>query len=462
MPPVRLLVVFTFLVPFIARGSEPADDAQGPSRVVSEVQRIERLGLMDQSAAIRPFIASLSADELQELRAFLERDRTLMITESLWPGLLRAWGRIDGPAALACAQGRHTAKRVALESSAIVGWASYAPEAAWERILLLSNRGADRRYQTPLVLAVIAERDLALAIRLYQDLVPEHACLACHAENLVAVAMKLGQILNVRNGLATIPPGPARTAMFESYWETLGTYMQRDALTELATLTDPTERATAEIKLCSGWAERDPTGCFEYIFAHPDPRQAEALILPAIQVWTRGAVAEDVARVVKRLPPDLAARSLQAISGHLARINPVATLDWLASFTDNQVRTDGLAAAMWNWALSDPDAALEYMHGITDKEMRGILVWNYVRAQIRNKALRPEHLAELEYGFDENWVRRLLATIAADLSNPHINDTQFFDIEAFVDFVRRTPALQDADRTRVLESLRITPRTEQP
>lgn len=63
----------------------------------------------------------------------------------------------------------------------------------------------------------------------------------------------------------------------------------------------------------------------------------------------------------------------------------------------------------------------------------------------------------MEFGFAKDWVRRLLATLAADLSNPQINDTSFFDTTAFVSFVKQTPALQDGDRARVLESLRISP-----
>lgn len=344
-----------------------AQDAPQPGRVVAEIHRIEQLKLMDQGTALRLLIDSLSAEEIQELRAFAEQDRSLVVTANVWSGLLLAWGRTDGPAALACAQSRRTVNRPYLESCAIIGWAGYAPQAAWDRILLLSNRGADKRYQTTGVLVVVAEDDMDLALRMYQDLLPEHACLACHAANLVGVALKQGQLETIRAALTAMPPGPARVGMFESYWETLGKFMQRDALPELDALDDPADRATAEIKLCAGWVERDPVGCFDHIFAHPDPRRAEALILPAIDVWAEGAVAEDVARLVKRLPSDLAQRSLQGIAGRLARINPVATLDWLASFPDTEVRTDGLASAMWNWTLGDAEPALAYLHGVTDK-----------------------------------------------------------------------------------------------
>lgn len=446
--PILAALFLALVVPAVA----PAEP-HNREELAAALAHLSAISFSEADAEIHALVTHATLPEVHLLRELLDQSAPVPSLVHLWHGLLERWGELDSAEALAFASARRSGDRPLLQSRAIVGWSKRQPREAWDAILRLSNRGADRRYSLPHVLLTIGESDLPLALELYLDLVPERACLDCHTGNLSLLAFKQGRLDLVFQTLDRMAAGPLRDSLRDSLWDVLGYYLQAEALNDLPRARDAADRDAAEVSLCVGWVGADPAGAFDHVLSLSGSPRFETMLLAVVQEWARGAAPEDVTHLLRRLPADLGERSLLGLAGHLVRINPSATLAWIEGFAASPLRTKSLGDAMDNWTRIDPDAALAHIHETSDRELRSILLWSHLFARTANKTLRPDDLAELDYGFGHAWTFSLLEKLAVRLLDPTVNGAPFFDLAALRTFVGATPNLTESDREKLLATL---------
>ncbi len=367
--------------------------------------------------------------------------------------LIQHWAELDGPAAYEYARTQEEVSKMEAMQSTFYGWASSRPTEAWDELMIVSNRGADRRFNLMAPFDVIAAADLDLALRLYEDLLPDRSCLKCCASRVLIAAARTGAFDKILTALQQMPRGPSRDALRGEYWKYMGTYLPERGQRNLKLQTDPLEFKAAETNFCIGWAYTGFDNCMEYILAQPPSRQDE-LILVAVQAWAKHALPGEAARFVKSLPADLDERSLLSLAESLASIDPKVTADWVKTFAQSDMRTKAFGSAMTRWGKIDHDAAHQYVEACDDIETRGTLLWYYLLAKLANHTLDFNEMDEVDARYRLDWRVRFFSEAALELADPSINNGGKYDLAAFSAKVEARTDFSPEARAKILFPLK--------
>jgi hypothetical protein len=409
---------------------------------LAEIKQARSVDLNGKPAAL---FGSLKLPQLLAVRDNLLADTPSPRREKLLVQLMFYWGRLEGPAAFAYAREQQAMLRSEAIAASLSGWAVNEPDRAWETVMVHSNRGAVMP-----VLTVIGEQDLAHALRLYQDLLPDKACLECAALHLIVAASRTGEFDAVLTTARALPPGPLRDALWGQYWAYLGDYLPEWGLRDLAGITDAGDRKTALTEFCKGWGQKHFDDCLEYILKQVDSSLRDDLLLTVVQDWSHDAGHDEVVAVLKTLPADLNDRALLGLASTLANLDARAVVDWVRPRPYSETRTNALDNAMRRWATLEPEAAHAYLAAVEDRETRGILLWSYLRARVKNGTFLLAELAEVDAGYSADWRVRLLSTIATDLANPAINSGGRYDLKEFIRVVNERTDLSAEQKQKIL------------
>lgn len=393
---------------------------------------------------------TLDLSQLLAVRDLLLADAPSPRREELLRQVFYFWGRRDGPAAFAYADEQQTISRYDALGGSLVGWVTHDPDSAWDVAMARSNRGADRRYPIMAMLTVVGEQDLGHALRLYEDLLPDKACVECAAAHLMVAASRNGDFDRVLAAARGMEAGPLRAALWGQYWGYMGQYMPEWGLRRLGGVTDAADRKLALTEFCKGWGQGRFDDCLEYILYQADSDQRDDLILAVVQDWSHQATHGEVVRVLKTLPADLSDRAMLGLAASLANLDARAVVDWVRPRPYSQTRTTALDRAMWRWATLDAEAAHAYLVAVEDRETRGILIWSYLRAKVRNGTFVLTELAEIDAGYSGDWRERLFAQLATDLANPTVNSSGRYDLKEYIKAINERSDLSAEAKQRIL------------
>ena len=453
MPPSLRVVMVLFVSAVTGAAGLMGAPGRSQDELRKEVHRFAGLRQNDVQREIALFVDNATLEEVVQIHRILDGERNWGTTEILYRHLFLRWGMLDGPAALRAASSNRSSARARYEGDAAAGWAHYDPKQAWKEILAVSNGRTAAGGVPSHALYVIAEHDLELALTFYEDLPPSRTCLECNAGNICLAAARQGKYETVFAALDRMKRGPARNALRDRFWSTLGQVMAGDAFEWLDRMKTEEDRNAARIKAYVGWADADSETALDQVLHIGDATLFENTLLAVVQVWGRRARSEEVTRFLRRLPQDLSERSTLGLAAHLAQADAPTTLAWIETFSEASIRNEAMARTIRVWSQLDSDAARDYIRRIDDLEVRGALLANYLLTKLKNKTLQPQDFEEIASAFSKEWTKRLLRQIGTNLMNPSINDTQFFDLEAFVAFVKNRPNWTDADRAPVLASI---------
>lgn len=423
----------------------------------AELQHLGRLPLAEISGKADAYFHSLGLPELLGARDLLAVQAPGPKRDLLVNSMLERWGWLDGAAALAYSQTQKFISQTDAVSCSLLGWASKDPARAWDEIMILSNRGADRRFGVVSVLTAVAEQDLDLALRCYEDLQPDRACLECAALHLMIAAEKNASFLKVRFAAERMPRGPLRDALWAGYWNFLGQYLPEWGLGELNGIGGSDDAKSATAQFCRGWAYLRFDDCMDFILRKVSGGTRDELILATVQVWARNAVHEDVVRVLKTLPTDLGERALLGLAATLASIDAQATLAWLEPFPHSEVRSQALGRAMRRWATLDHETARAYLLACEDTETRGILLWDYLQAKLRNGTFNFEELALIETRYSQDWRVRLLESLTVGLADPANNQGGRYELKKYAEVIKARSDLTDELKAKILKPFNRKP-----
>lgn len=444
----RLLCLACFALTanlLVAVAPEPLDPA-----VASQLALFARARTSELQGRPSALFRTLALPQLLAVRDRLVADPASPRRDELFGEVLLNWGRVEGPVAFAYAREQVVIPRHDAMSAVLYGWASQDPDGAWDTAMVHSNRGADRRYPIMAMLEVIGEQDLGHALRLYQDLLPDKACLQCAASHLLIAASRDGQFGTVLAAAQAMAPGPLRDALRGQYWSYLGGYLPEWGLRDLPGISDPAERRMALTEFCKSWGLAHFEDCLEFILHRVEAEYRDDLILGVVQDWSRDAGHEEAVRVLKSLPTDLNDRAVLGLASTLANVDARAVIEWVRPRPYSETRTTALDRAMWRWSTLEPESAHAYLLKVDDRETRGILLWSYLRAGVRNGTFSFTELAEIDEGYGLEWRQRLFSTLGADLADPANNNGGRYDLKAYIRLIDARADLPAESKRKII------------
>jgi len=400
-------------------------------------------------------VERLSAADTLELREQIEAAPPSLRNDLLLNYVYERWGELDGAAALVAAANDKTIRKAEREGLALRGWARTQPQTAWDKVLEISNRGADRRFDVEELIFDIAEKDVALAVTLFEDLMDGRACLVCCGKQIAYHALVQNRLDVVEKGIAHLAPGPVRNGLRDAYWETLGEFAAPRAIAAYPAVSDVNDRMAAQVHLAKGWAMRDMKTALQYVTQKYDREMAERAVLPMIQEWSQGAVPEDVRGVVQSLPTDLSQQSMLGVTRALARVDPRSAIGWAARVTNAAIRNECLFQTMGEWTATDGAAARAYLDAQPSNEERGALIRGYLFARLTNQTLNLSDVRLVDANINAAWIVETLNRLSLGLADPSTNTTRTFDTKAYADWVNGLKRLDAAQKAKALEPLRV-------
>lgn len=440
-------LMFGVLLVVVARASETSE------AVAAKMASWQALPMSTFISQAHLDVERLPPDETLQLREQIETASPSLRTDILLNYVYERWGEFDGAAALAAAKNDKTVRKADRESLVLRGWARTHPQAAWDKLLAISNRGADRRFSAEDLIFDIAERDVALAVGLFEDLMDGRACLVCCGKQITYQALVQNRLDIVEKAVARIAPGPLRNGLRDAYWETLGEFAAPRAIAAYPAVADADDRAAAQIHLAKGWAMRDMAAALEYVTRKYDKEISERTVLPMIQEWSKGAVPEDVRAIVQSLPTDLSQQSMLGVTRALARVDPRSATAWAARVTNASIRGECLFRAMGEWTVADGVAARAYLDAQPFNQDRGSLIRGYLLARVVNQTLTLADVSLLDADINPAWIVETLNRISLGLADPSANTTRAFDTKAYAAWVKGLKRLDDAQKAKALEPL---------
>ncbi len=88
----------------------------------------------------------LTLAETIQVRSILLATKSSPYREAALLGLIQHWAKLDGPAAYEYARSQENVSKMQAMQDVFYGWASSQPTEAWDELMIVSNRGADRRF----------------------------------------------------------------------------------------------------------------------------------------------------------------------------------------------------------------------------------------------------------------------------------------------------------------------------
>lgn len=309
-------------------------------------------------------LLDLNAGNARELfDAMVEKQRNGNDVGQQMGLLLEAWGKVDGPSALAAVSemGGDGRRRGFASISAMKGWASSDPVAAKAHLEGLED-GFEKGMMTQGVVSGLAEVDPFAATEYVIALDAEREASADGNNDRwrgFAIDRQMEAIAN-----AQIQRG------------------MKDATAWAESLPDGTIKASAFDRVADSFARNDPQEAAEWVKNHAGQEYAE--------------------------------RAVREVSEELSREDPVAAVKWAGELPE-EAQAGAMSTAMERWTRDDPEAAGSYLTNLADSTTRDAAVMSFARTldredpalaaewagSITNEATRTETLQSVA----RSWLR---------------------------------------------------------
>ena len=398
------------------------------------------------------FLKELPAEEFRSASRILEQFPLSPFLEESIRNLIYRWANSEPIEALEYASFFTSVKRLNYIHTAISGWAINDPESAWKELMGVTNYGANRKYRTETILMEIAERDLPLAIELYDDLRSDRACLSCASTLILRVAMDQDRMPFAYEQIEAMSAGPGKDRFHEIYWRTYGYFRPAEALSTLNKVSREDVKRTAETNLIVGWSNSAPVQCIDFVFSNYSNSRLNELVPYVVREWTRTDFLEDITYFLRNLPSDTRNdASIVGIVSDLTVIDPLGTIKWIESIENDEVRENCYNKAIWSWAKFEPEAAREFILSVSEPELQNSLSWYFIIATLLNKNYQNQYLDLVDLQFGKRNKLHLLKRIALIVSDPSKNGTGYVDLDYFRDFVRNRGDMNVEEKGNILQ-----------
>lgn len=284
---------------------------------------------------------------------------------------LEAWGKIDGPAAIAAVQelGGDPRRRGFAALSAIAGWAGSDPGGAKAHVAGLEN-GWEKSMLMQGLVSGLAKNDPAAATQYVLQIDAEQRAAAANGEGGGRDARFRG--FSVDRQLAAIANVQMRQGV-------------KQATSWAEALPDGSVKSSAFDQVAESYVRNDPEAAAEWIKQHADNEYAER----AVREVAEGLVRNDPAAAisfVEDLPLASQPGAMRETMERWTREDPVAAGEHLTSMTDGATKDAAISSFAREIDREDPQVAAQWASSIADSELRTETLESVARSWMRSNA----------------------------------------------------------------------------
>lgn len=333
----------------------PSQMKEAVTKVLSITDPIER------QKRFTELLASLTAENAQAaVQALRDAPRSRWSWGQEYSLLTYAWGRLDGPAALAYADELDGRTKEWTVGTVLSGWASEHPEAARTWVEGIAD-DEDRARATRGLISGLAQHDVNAATDYVYAL--EKAGTPRTNEFMDSIVrQQLSQGMNfATDWTESLPDGDLKGTAMERVADE---YVRKDPALAAEWVAqfaadDYAKEAIGEVS--EEWAEDDPTAALEWAEGLEAGESQNRAIAEVVSEWANDdAVA--AGDYVAALPAgDQRDDAAAAYARRISEENPVDAIDWALSIAGEELRNDTVARTVRQWKRQDPATATEWI-----------------------------------------------------------------------------------------------------
>jgi hypothetical protein len=361
-----------------------------------EVKRIFDIETPEErSTAYREYLKNLTPDNALQMLADLEAMRPSQKKMWLMGMLFAEWGKVAGSVALDHALHYEGQQGLHFQSSAIEGWAGNQPVEAWKTMMDLSNNGFVWMPRFTQTVSKIAQKDLALAVQLIQD-IDEPFRQPFLFQSIVNSAADKGEMPQLLAQIETVEDKKKQGTYLETLFKEWGQFDNDTSLSAANNLGDPELVASAMKGMMNGWALNDGQGALEYAIQNSEDPLFKEIAVGVAKEWVRHATHGDVDAVISTV--NSAPNKNQIMDGiiyQLAMANPDSALQFAESADNASSQGKNITAVLWSMSKIDPARVDAYYRSIPNDEVRFQSTGAATQASIYSEAPAEETLSLL-------------------------------------------------------------------
>ncbi|MGD1977993.1 MAG: hypothetical protein PVJ98_01250 [Akkermansiaceae bacterium] len=274
--------------------------------------------------------------------------------------LTMAWGRLDGPAALAFASGLEGRTKEWTMGTALSGWASEDPAAAIARVEGIEDEGERSRLTIGLV-SGLARNDISAATEYVYNLAENDAPMTDRYMDTV-VRQQLTQGLDAATAWTdSLPNGELKGSALGRVADEYARLDPEQAATWVTQYAEQDFATNAIGEISEEWAERDPVAAIEWTESLPEGEGRRRAVAEAVYEWAGDNLTE-AGNYVSALQPGEERDS--AVSSYTRRVvneNPEVAVEWALSIQGEELRQETTARTIREWRERDPAAAQAFI-----------------------------------------------------------------------------------------------------
>lgn len=319
-------------------------------------------------------LLTLDAGNARELfDAMIEKQRNGNDVGQQMGLLLEAWGKVDGPTALAAVSemGGDGRRRGFASISAMRGWASNDPEAAKAHLEGMEG-GFEKGMMTQGVVSGLASVDPFAATEYVLKLDAEREASGEGGDDRwrgYAVDRQMEAIANaqIQRGMKdatswaeSLPDGNIKSSAFDRVAESFARNSPEEAAEWIKSHADQEYAGRAIREVSEELSREDPAAAVTWASELPEEAQGGAM-RTAMEQWTREdpeAAGGYLGNMSESPTRDAAVSSFART---LDREDPALAAEWAGSISDEGTRTETLQSVARSWLRSDADAAKAWL-----------------------------------------------------------------------------------------------------
>ncbi len=339
-------------------------------RIAGETARLAETAryIASPDARTYAFFESLGLEDVGAVAATIEALPPGNEQDVMFIMLMRRWGHLDGPAALARATTfpalgtRENARLAAFEA-----WGMERPGEAFARAVAEPEEAARARATTS-VLAGAAMRDPRQALTLWEASAESFRDSEAGIEALAQIASAAygtGKREAVQRLVADLPEGGARARLIETLVAEWGAHHPAEALAWLdGSVASEEARTAAANGLFSNLVRKNPALAATWAAGFDDDTRRTSYIAAAVQEWARlDAVGAETWVNEQPSGPYLDGAGYAMAAHYLARRDMSRSFGWVRRINLPEMRAELMGTLGRVWAKEEPEAFKNFLDG---------------------------------------------------------------------------------------------------
>ena len=273
--------------------------------------------------------------------------------------LTYAWGRLDGPAAVAYAKELEGRNKEWTMASVLAGWANHDPEGAKQWVSAIQDEGERSTFTRGLVYG-LAQKDVDAATSFVFSLDPDTPRRNDYIGTIARQQLSQG-IDAAATWSESLPDGALKGRALESVAREFVRSDPSQAAAWVSKYAESDYGTSAIAEISEEWAEDDPKAALDWVTTLPEGANRSRALSETISEWAREN-ATDAGEFLADLPAG--SERDAAVGSYVNRVanqEPEAAIEWAQSIGQEELRNETIARTARRWFSNDVAAASAWL-----------------------------------------------------------------------------------------------------